>query len=58
MVKRSSVVKVEIFDQRKFNRRGRGFLGFVEMQMQITDYLDLELGGQGKFYGFRIASPL
>ena len=56
MVKRSSVVKVQIFDQRKFKRRDRGFLGFVEMR--ITDYLDLELGGQGMFSGFRIASPL
>ena len=55
-VKRSSVVKVQIFDQRKFKRRNRGFLGFVEMR--IADYLDLELGGQGMFSGFRIASPL
>ena len=56
MIKRSSVVKVQIFDQRKFKRRDRGFLGFVEMR--ITEYLDLELGGQGMFSGFRIASPL
>ena len=56
MVKRSSVVKVQIFDQRDSKRRDGGFLGFVEMR--ITDYLDLELGGQGMFSGFRIASPL
>jgi E3 ubiquitin-protein ligase NEDD4 len=56
MVKGSSVVAVQIFDQRKFRRRDQGFLGFVEIQ--VTDYLDLELGGQGMFSGFRIASPL
>ncbi|KAN0115918.1 HECT domain containing protein, partial [Russula decolorans] len=43
MVKRSSIVKVQIFDQRKFKGRDQGFLGFVEIR--VTDYLDLELGG-------------
>ena len=52
MVKRSSVVTVQIFDQCKFKRRDQGFLGFVEIR--VTDYLDLELGGQGMFFGFRI----
>ena len=56
MVKRSSVVKVQVFDQRESKRRDGGLLGFVEMR--INDYLDLELGGQGMFPGFRIASPL
>ena len=56
MVKGSSVVKVRIFDQRKFKRRDQGLLGFVEMR--VTDYLDLELGGQGVFSGFKIASLL
>ena len=56
MVKRSSVVTVQIFDRRMFDRRDRGFLGFVEIR--IADYLDLELGGQGMFSGFRIVSPL
>ena len=55
MVKGSSIVAVHIFDQRKFRRRDQGFLGFVEIR--VTDYLDLELGGQGMFSGFRIASP-
>ncbi|KAI0263312.1 C2 domain-containing protein, partial [Russula aff. rugulosa BPL654] len=45
IVKGSSVVTVQIFDQRKFKRRDQGFLGFVEIR--VTDYLDLELGGQG-----------
>jgi hypothetical protein len=56
MVKGSSVVTVQIFDQRKFMRRDQSFLGFVEIR--ITDFLDLELGGQGMFSGFRIACPL
>ena len=56
MVKGSSVITVQIFDQRKFNRRDQGFLGFVEIR--VTDYLDLELGGQGVFSSFRIASLL
>jgi hypothetical protein len=56
MVKGSSVVKVQVFDERKFKRRDQGFLGFVEIR--VTDYLDLEFGGQGMFSGFRIASPL
>ena len=57
MVNGSSVIAVQIFDLRKFNRRrDHGFLGFVEIR--VTDYLDLELGGQGMFSGFGIASPL
>jgi hypothetical protein len=56
MVKGSSVVKVQVFDERKLKRRDQGFLGFVEIR--VTDYLDLEFGGQGMFSGFRIASPL
>ncbi|KAI0274422.1 hypothetical protein BGY98DRAFT_1188559 [Russula aff. rugulosa BPL654] len=44
MVKGSSVVTVQVFDQRKFKRRNQGLLGFVEIR--VTDYLDLELGGQ------------
>ena len=55
MVKGSSVVTVQIFDQRKFKGREQGFLGFVEIR--VTDYLDLELSGQGMFSGFGIASP-
>ncbi|KAN0115932.1 hypothetical protein V8E52_006472 [Russula decolorans] len=43
MVKDSSVVAVQIFDQRKFKRRDQGFLGVVNIQ--VANYLDLELGG-------------
>ena len=56
MVKSSSVITILTFDQRKFERRDQCFLGFVEIR--ISDYLDLELGGQGMFSGFRDASPL
>ena len=56
MVKSSSVVMVQIFDQRNFNQRDQGLLGFVEIR--VTDYLDLELGGQGMFFGFRIVTAL
>jgi hypothetical protein len=45
MVKDSSVVAVQIFDQRKFKRRDQGFLGVVNAQ--VSSYLDLELGGHG-----------
>jgi E3 ubiquitin-protein ligase NEDD4 len=43
MVKDSSVVAVQIFDQRKFKRRDQGFLGVVNAQ--VSTHLDLELGG-------------
>ncbi|KAF5365696.1 hypothetical protein D9758_003127 [Tetrapyrgos nigripes] len=42
-VKDSSVVAVQIFDQRKFKRRDQGFLGVVNVR--VSDTLDLELGG-------------
>ena len=44
-VKDSSVVAVQIFDQRKFKRRDQGFLGVVNVK--VSDALDLELGGHG-----------
>ncbi|KAI5119417.1 hypothetical protein M0805_009868 [Coniferiporia weirii] len=43
VVKDSSVVAVQIFDQRKFKRRDQGFLGVVNIR--VSDVLDLELGG-------------
>uniref|UniRef100_A0A0W0FU00 E3 ubiquitin-protein ligase n=1 Tax=Moniliophthora roreri TaxID=221103 RepID=A0A0W0FU00_MONRR len=42
-VKDSSVVAVQIFDQRKFKRKDQGFLGVVNVR--VSDVLDLELGG-------------
>jgi E3 ubiquitin-protein ligase NEDD4 len=41
----SSVIAVQIFDQRKFKRRDQGFLGVVNIR--VSDVLDLELGGHG-----------
>lgn len=46
-VKDSSVVAVQIFDQRKFKRKDQGFLGVVNVR--VSDILDLELGGHGVF---------
>ncbi|KAI0035962.1 hypothetical protein K488DRAFT_76298 [Vararia minispora EC-137] len=43
MVRESSVIAVQIFDQRKFKRRDQGFLGVVNVR--VGNVLDLELGG-------------
>ena len=53
-VKDSSVVAVQIFDQRKFKRRDQGFLGVVNIQ--VANYLDLELGGHGTFFSLELLS--
>jgi len=42
-VKESSIVAVQIFDQRKFKKRDQGFLGVVNVK--VGDVIDLELGG-------------
>ncbi|KAG8903064.1 hypothetical protein FRC01_009341, partial [Tulasnella sp. 417] len=42
-VKDSSVIAVQIFDQRKFKRRDQGFLGVVNIR--VAEVVDLELGG-------------
>lgn len=55
-VKDSSVVAVQIFDQRKFKRRDQGFLGVVNVQ--VANYLDLELGGHGTSSGLELLPPL
>ena len=47
-VKDSSVVAVQIFDQRKFKRKDQGFLGVVNVR--VSDVLDLELGGHGEIF--------
>lgn len=44
-VKESSVIAVQIFDQRKFKRRDQGFLGVVNVR--VSDVLDFELEAQG-----------
>lgn len=45
-VKDSSVIAVQIFDQRKFKRRDQGFLGVVNIP--VRDHLDMDVGGQGQ----------
>lgn len=42
-VKDTSVIAVQIFDQRKFKKRDQGFLGVVNVK--VSDVIDLELGG-------------
>ena len=46
-VKDSSVIAVQIFDQRKFKKRDQGFLGVVNVK--VSDVIDLELGGHGAY---------
>lgn len=40
----SSVIAVQIFDQKKFKKRDQGFLGVINIR--VSDVLDLELGGK------------
>lgn len=47
-VKDSSVIAVQIFDQRKFKRRDQGFLGVVNIH--VSEVIDLELGGHGAWW--------
>jgi E3 ubiquitin-protein ligase NEDD4 len=44
-VKESSIIAVQIFDQRKFKKKDQGFLGVINCR--IGDVLDLQLGGDG-----------
>lgn len=43
-VKDSSVLAIQIFDQKKFKKRDQGFLGVINVP--VSDVLDLELGGK------------
>ncbi|KAG4305077.1 hypothetical protein PORY_001247 [Pneumocystis oryctolagi] len=42
-VKESSILAVQIFDQKKFKKKDQGFLGVVNLR--ISDVIDLSLGG-------------
>jgi E3 ubiquitin-protein ligase NEDD4 len=44
-VKESSIIAVQIFDQRKFKKKDQGFLGVINCR--VGDVLDLQLGGEG-----------
>lgn len=46
LVKESSIIAVQIFDQRKFKKKDQGFLGVINCR--VGDVLDLQLGGDGK----------
>jgi hypothetical protein len=48
-VKDSSVVAVQVFDQRKFKRKDQGFLGVINIK--VADVIDLDSGGQGELPG-------
>ncbi|BFZ59886.1 hypothetical protein YB2330_000908 [Saitoella coloradoensis] len=43
VVKESSIIAVQIFDQRKFKKKDQGFLGVINIR--VGDVLDLQLGG-------------
>lgn len=45
-VTESSIVAVQIFDQKKFKKKDQGFLGVINVR--IGDVLDVRLGGDGK----------
>lgn len=47
-IKDSSVVAVQVFDQRKFKQKDQGFLGVVNIK--VSDVLDLVLGGHGTLF--------
>ena len=53
MVKDSSVIAVQIFDQRKFKKRDQGFLGVVNVR--VSDVLDLDMGGHGPSPSLRVS---
>ena len=45
VVKESSIIAVQIFDQKKFKKKDQGFLGVINVR--VGDALDLGLGGDG-----------
>lgn len=40
----SSVIAIQVFDQKKFKKQHQGFLGVINVR--VSDVLDLELGGK------------
>ncbi|KAJ2148945.1 E3 ubiquitin-protein ligase pub1, partial [Coemansia sp. RSA 637] len=45
-VKPTSVITAQVFDQRKFKKRGQGFLGVINVQ--VSQHLNVQTGGDGK----------
>lgn len=46
-VTESSIIAVQIFDQKKFKKKDQGFLGVINIR--VGDVLDITLGGDGQF---------
>jgi E3 ubiquitin-protein ligase NEDD4 len=47
-VNSSSVIAVQIFDQKKFKKKDQGFLGVINVQ--VSSIFDLSAGGDGNFF--------
>ena len=45
MVKESSIISVQIFDQRKFKKKDQGLLGVINCR--VGDVIDIQAGGDG-----------
>lgn len=43
VAKPASVLTAQVFDERKFKKRGQGFLGVLNIQ--VSQYLNIERGG-------------
>lgn len=41
----SSIIAVQIFDQKKFKKKDQGFLGVINIR--VGDIIDITLGGDG-----------
>lgn len=41
----SSIIAVQIFDQKKFKKKDQGFLGVINIR--VGDVVDIHLGGDG-----------
>ena len=41
----SSIIAVQIFDQKKFKKKDQGFLGVINIR--VGDVIDIMLGGDG-----------
>ena len=50
-----SILAIQIFDQKKFKKKDQGFLGVINVR--IGSVMDLDIGGDGKFTPFSLATP-
>lgn len=49
-VTESSIIAVQIFDQKKFKKKDQGFLGVINIR--AGDVLEIALGGEGAWAGY------